>query len=86
MIWRDHRVSSALSLIGGVHVGASALLDINLRWFGYIASGEEVGYLTRSNVFYLPSLRLEGGVLVSTLRPPCNFQGHSCGVSPVPNK
>ncbi len=30
-------VSSALSLIGGVHIGAIALLDINLIWFGYIA-------------------------------------------------
>jgi hypothetical protein len=29
--------SSALSLIGGVHIGARALLDINLIWFGYIA-------------------------------------------------
>ncbi len=29
--------SSALSLIGRVHIGARALLDINLIWFGYIA-------------------------------------------------
>jgi hypothetical protein len=25
------------SFIGGVHIGARALLDINLIWFGYIA-------------------------------------------------
>jgi hypothetical protein len=29
--------SSVLSLRGGVHRGAIALLDINLIWFGYIA-------------------------------------------------
>ncbi len=34
---RAHWVSSALSLIGGVHIGARALLDIKLLWFGYIA-------------------------------------------------
>ncbi len=28
---------SALSFIGGVHIGARVLLDINLIWFGYIA-------------------------------------------------
>ncbi len=29
--------SSALSLIAGVHIGARALIDINLIWFGNIA-------------------------------------------------
>ncbi len=29
--------SSALSFIGKVHIGAGALLDINLIWFGHIA-------------------------------------------------
>jgi hypothetical protein len=28
---------SALSLIGGFQIGAKALLDVNLIWFGYIA-------------------------------------------------
>jgi hypothetical protein len=44
---------------------ARALLDINLIWFGYIAraalaypSGKAARYFTRSNYFYLPSLRL----------------------------
>ncbi len=32
-----HCVSSALSLIGGVHIGARPMLVINLIWFGYIA-------------------------------------------------
>jgi hypothetical protein len=54
-------VSSALLFIEGVHIGARALLGINLKWFGYIArlwwGGE---YFTRSNDFYLPSLCLEG--------------------------
>jgi hypothetical protein len=30
--------SSALSIIGAVHIGARVLLDINLKWFGYIAN------------------------------------------------
>jgi hypothetical protein len=34
---RTHRVSSALLLTDGVHIGARALLDINLIWFGYIS-------------------------------------------------
>ncbi len=29
---------STLSVIGGVHIGARALLDINLIWFGNITS------------------------------------------------
>ncbi len=30
----NHRLNSlALPLIGGVHIGAGALLDINLKWF-----------------------------------------------------
>ncbi len=37
--------------IGGVHIGARALLDINLIWFGYIR--EEGGVLHRSHDFYL---------------------------------
>ncbi len=56
--------SSAYWLIVGVHIGARALLDINLIWFDYIArlsqrGGE--GYFTRSNYFYLPSRLLEEG-------------------------
>ncbi len=50
---------------GGVHIGARALLDIKWIWFGYIArypSGGGGVYFTRTNNFYLPSLRLEEGV------------------------
>ncbi len=32
--WRASRVSSALSFIGGVHIGARALHVLNLIWFG----------------------------------------------------
>jgi hypothetical protein len=56
--------SSEISLIGGVHIGARALLDINLIWFGYIARispWEGGGYFTRLNDFYLPSLQIKGG-------------------------
>ncbi len=64
-------LSSALSFIGGVHIGARALLDINLIWFGYIACLSKWGggrYFTRSNDYYLPSLHLEeGGGRVSTM-------------------
>ncbi len=47
-------------------------MDRNLEWFGYIArlsqwGGGGRGHFTRSNDFYLPSLRLEGGGVVSTL-------------------
>ncbi len=44
------RVSSALSLIEGVHIVARALLDINLIGFGYIADLSQwggLGYCTR---------------------------------------
>jgi hypothetical protein len=45
-----HWVSSSLWLIGGVHIGARALLDIQLTWFGWlyrlpIPVGEEMGIL-----------------------------------------
>jgi hypothetical protein len=52
------------SPIGGVHIGARALLDINLIEFGYIARLSRWGggsVFTRSNDFYLPSLGLEEG-------------------------
>jgi hypothetical protein len=68
----DHKVSSALSFLGGVYIGVRALLDINLIWFGNIARLSQRGvggYFTRSNDFYLPSLRLEGGGGVSTPLP-----------------
>jgi hypothetical protein len=29
--------ATALSLKGGVYIGSTVLLDINLIWFGYIA-------------------------------------------------
>jgi hypothetical protein len=31
---REHQVGSTLSFIGGLYIGARALLDINLVWFG----------------------------------------------------
>jgi hypothetical protein len=37
MDYCDHRVISALSVIGGVHISARALLDMKLIWFVYIA-------------------------------------------------
>jgi hypothetical protein len=52
------RVSSALSLIGGVHIGARAVLDINLIWFGYmdrLFKWGGGGCFTLSNDYYLPS-------------------------------
>jgi hypothetical protein len=62
-------VRSALLLIGGVHIGARALLDINLIWFGYISRlSHEVG---RGRGFYsfnvFAALRGRGGGGVSTL-------------------
>ncbi len=62
--YRGTTVRSALSFIGGVHIGARALLDINLISFGNIAFLSQFlggGYFTRSNYFYLPSVRLGGG-------------------------
>jgi hypothetical protein len=49
-----------------VHIRARALLDINLIRFGYISRLSQWGgggYYTLSNYFYLPSLRLGGGVI-----------------------
>ncbi len=63
-------VSSALSFIGGVHIGARALQVLNLIWFGSIARLSQWGgggSFPRSNDFYLPSLRVEGGGGVGTL-------------------
>jgi hypothetical protein len=59
-------VSSALLLIhvGGVHIGARALLGINLIWFGYIARLSQWGgggVFLSFNDFYLASLCLGGG-------------------------
>jgi hypothetical protein len=52
---------------------ARALLDINSKWFVYITrlSQGGWGYVSRSNDFYLPWLRLDGG-RVSTLWPHTN--------------
>jgi hypothetical protein len=47
-----------------VHIGARALLDINLIWFGYI---DRLGCCTHSIDFYLPSLSIEEGGGVSIL-------------------
>jgi hypothetical protein len=61
---REGWVNSALSLRGGVHIGAKSVLHINLIWFGYIARLSQRGgggYFTLSNDFYLPLLRLEVG-------------------------
>jgi hypothetical protein len=59
-----HWVSSTLLFIGGAHIGARALLDKTLIWFGYITHLSRWGgggYFTRWNAFYLPSPRLEEG-------------------------
>jgi hypothetical protein len=67
---RAHGVCSAFSLLGGVHIGARALLDPKLIWFGYITRLSQWGgggEFTRSNYFYLPSLSLEEGGGVNTL-------------------
>ncbi len=57
--------SSALSLIGGVHIGARALLDINLIWFGYIAClsqwGEGGGGFYSFKLFLPAFAALRGG-------------------------
>jgi hypothetical protein len=50
--------SSALSFIGGVHIGARALLDPKLIRFGYttrLFQWGGGGFLACSNDFYLPS-------------------------------
>ncbi len=60
----DHWVSSALSLKGGVYIGARALLDINLIWVWHYRSPIPVGrrgVCSRSNDFYLPLLAWGGG-------------------------
>ncbi len=43
MIDLEGAVSSAISLIGGFHIGVKALLDVNLIWFGYIARLSQLG-------------------------------------------
>jgi hypothetical protein len=63
------RVSSALSFIGGVHIGARALLDPKLTWFVYITRlsqwGGGVIYLFK---LFLPAVTgLEEGGGVGTL-------------------
>ncbi len=54
---RAPRVSSALSSIGGVHIGARGLNVLNLIWFGYITRLSHWGgggYFTYfTNYFYL---------------------------------
>jgi hypothetical protein len=73
--------SSALLAYRGSHIGERALLDINLIWFGYFARLSQWGrggYFNCSNDFYLPSLRLEKGVEVSTL---CMRQGNFCAIA-----
>ncbi len=63
-------VSSALSFIWGVHIGARALHVINLIWIGYIPCQSQWGegdQFPRSNDFYLPSLSVWGGGGVGTL-------------------
>jgi hypothetical protein len=66
-----HLVSSELSFIGGVYIGARALLEINLIYcilaisLAY-PSGEEWGLL-HVQMIYLPSRLEEGGRGVSTL-------------------
>jgi hypothetical protein len=52
------------SLIVGVHIGTRALHVLNLIWFGNIACLSQWGgarSFPRSNVCYLPSLRVEEG-------------------------
>ncbi len=58
-------VWSVFSFIGGVHIGTRALHVLDLIWFGCIARlyewGGEGKFFPRSNDFYLPWLRIEGG-------------------------
>ncbi len=66
---RDHWVSSALSLIGVVHIGARALHCI-VWLYPHLSYWGGGGYFTHSNNFYLPSLRLEeGGGMGSAQHP-----------------
>jgi hypothetical protein len=52
--------SSALSLIGGVHIGARALLEHLIDMVCLNSSPTQWGeHFYRSNDFYLPSQRLE---------------------------
>jgi hypothetical protein len=49
---------STFAGIGGVHIGARALLDIKFIWFGYItrlSQWGEGGYFPCSNYFYQPN-------------------------------
>ncbi len=66
--WINYRapwVSSALSIIEGVHIGARALHVLNLIWFGWIARLSQWGgggQFPRSNDIYLPSHAWRKGV------------------------
>ncbi len=60
-----------IPLTGGFHIGAKALLVIELIWFGYIARlcqwrGRGSSLFTCPSDFYLPLQRLEGGGWEST--------------------
>jgi hypothetical protein len=61
-------VSSALLSIGKVHIGARALLDINLIWFGYSACLSQWGVGGNLLVQMISSCRRSRGVGVITLR------------------
>jgi hypothetical protein len=76
--------SPALSLLLNVHISARALSYINFIRFGYFARLSQCwgrGYFTRSDDFYLPSLRLDerGG---GGQRPVAGGEGG--GVAPPP--
>ncbi len=80
------RVSSALSFIGGVHIGARALHVLNLIWFGCIARLSQWGgggEFPRSNDFYLPSLASrKGGWGSAPCRwTQCNDSQIKCGAT-----
>ncbi len=70
-------------MIGGVHIGARALHDIN--WYGLpyharLSQWGGGGYFTRSHDFYLPFAALRGGG-VSTLWVWKASMGHICLLS-----
>ncbi len=66
------RVSSALSLIGGVHIGARTLHILNLMWFGYIARLSQWGGGVISTFkWFLPALL--HGEEVGRGSAPCGF-------------